>query len=118
MVVKQPYNIMDIQADAGIAFSLGAMAFSAYNVGIGHNSMTLHNFIVGFIVSTLTIIVIFVAQNCCVKGQAGPTIAIIYSNSLFCSILQIIFQGLIPTLPQILGAFVAFGGILLIIFYN
>ena len=109
------YGILDIQSDAGILFGIICAAITLYHFVIDHESVTLYNAILGFIISSMIMVCVFVAQNCTVKGLAGPTLAIIYSQSLFCTILQMIFQGIIPTVWQLLGALVAFSGIVLII---
>lgn len=45
------------------------------------------NLYIVFASSSLGMICWFVGQNCSVKGLAGPTIAIIYTNSFYTTLL-------------------------------
>ena len=98
MVKRENFGIGNIQADGGLMFGFLCGILTIYNFLTNNESLTINNILISFIVSSLLMIAVFVAQNCTVKGVAGPTIAIIYSQSLFCTILQVVFQGLVPSI--------------------
>jgi drug/metabolite transporter (DMT)-like permease len=117
MVRRDPaLGIMNISADAGLIFGISGAIITGINWANGHSSLTAWNFFISFIVSLLQMICVLVGQNCSVKGLAGPTIAIIYSQSLFCTLLQALFLGLLPSVSQLFAAALAFSGIIMIIF--
>lgn len=53
-----------------------------------------------------------------VKGLAGPTSAIIQTNSIVQTVLNAIFLQIIPTLMQTVGSFIAIGGVILLLLYK
>lgn len=82
----------------------------------GVESISFFNFKIVFFTASLGMLCWILGQNACVKGLAGPALAIIYTNCFFITILQITIQGLAPTLEQGLAALLTFGGIMMIIF--
>ena len=106
---------MDISADAAILVGVICGVITFVNWTLGNEDVTSHNLLVGLIASSLVMLCIVVSQNAMVKGLAGPTAAIVYSHSIYCTILQVIFLNLVPTIPQILAALISFGGMLIMI---
>ena len=116
---KRPtINVFNLTADTCILFSLIFSVISLFYVSSGEPSMTLKNFLIILMSSSLGTLCGYVGQNCSVKGIAGPTIALIYTSCFFTTGLQILFLGMIPTLVQILATMVTFTGILIIIFWK
>ena len=66
----------------------------------------------------MRLICAFVSLNCMVKGLAGPTSAIIQTNSIVQTAMNAIFLQIIPTLMQTAGSLVAIGGVILLLLYK
>ena len=115
---KLSLDLMNFASDSSLLFSLIYSIFSLYFFLIGHESISQMNFNILLVSSILMTLCSFVGTNCSVKGLAGPTIAIIYTQCFFTTALQVIFLGMIPTLAQLAATLVAFTGILIIIYYR
>ena len=110
------YKVHDITADIGFQFACCSLVLAIVFYFTGSQSINWDNFLIIFFTGILGMLCWILGQNACVKGLAGPALSIIYTNCFFITILQVVIQGLVPSLEQFLAALVTFGGILLIIF--
>ena len=85
---------------------------------MGTPSYTWYNFWINFLASLARMICAFVSLNCMVKGLAGPTSAIIQTNSIVQIIMNALFLAMIPTLMQAAGALIAIGGVVILILFK
>jgi drug/metabolite transporter (DMT)-like permease len=76
------YPPIDFSIDQGLFCGLFCLIFSTYYFFIGTESYTFYNLSVNFVASTMRMTCAIVSLNCMVKGLAGPTSAIIQTNSI------------------------------------
>ncbi len=83
MTRNKNYGVLNLTSDTGLLFTIICIGITLFNLLYGSESITLKNFGLIFVSSSLGMICWLVGQNCSVKGLAGPTIAIIYSGCFF-----------------------------------
>ncbi|TNV77840.1 hypothetical protein FGO68_gene10634 [Halteria grandinella] len=112
---RYEYSPMDFSIDGGLfcGIVLGVMAMG-YWVS-GNQGYTWHNFWVTFVSSTLQMITSVIALNAQVKGLAGPTSAIISTNSIIQTILNAIFLAVYPSYMQIIASGIAISGVIIMV---
>jgi drug/metabolite transporter (DMT)-like permease len=116
---KRPtIDVLNLTADTCLLFALIFSIITVFMVIKGHPSLTLRNFLIVLVTSSLQTLCAYIAQNCLVKGIAGPSIALIYTQCFFTTGFQVLFLKMIPTVAQLLATVLAFTGILIIIFWK
>ena len=116
MMRNAKFHVMSMTADFGLIFFLIAFSVSLFNLVSGSPSLNFQNFILALFVGSLGMTCWLVGQNACINGVVGPAVSIMYTACIFTTILQVTFLGIVPSINQICAGFVAFCGILIIIF--
>jgi uncharacterized membrane protein len=88
---------MGITADMGLIFAFMCAILCGYFYITGEESINLYNTSLIMFSSILGMLCWLVGQNACVRGVAGPALAIMYTGCFVTTLLQVIFLGLIPT---------------------
>ncbi len=115
---KLKYSPMDFSIDAGLFLGFIIFLISVYYYLIGHPSYTWYNFGVCFIASIFQMITAMVGLNAITRGLGGPTTAILQTQAVLGIIMNAIFLGFIPTLMQVFGSIIAFGGVATMLIFN
>lgn len=118
MVRKANYGAMNLSCDTGLMYVVISILLCCYFTLADFATMNLRNLGIMFCSGALLMGCWLVGCNCSVKGIAGPTIAIIYTSCFYTTLLQVIFQGLLPSMSQLAAAGMAFTGVLIIIFFK
>ena len=108
---KSGYGPLDFSIDAGLFIGFTLMLLATYFSVLGHPGYTWYNILVSFAASLLLMLTSVMGLFAMVKGLAGPTSAILSTNSIVQTLLSAVFLGLIPTLMQAIGSVIAVGGV-------
>lgn len=112
------YGPLDFSNDASLFCGIIIFLISVFYFMIGEPSYTCYNFGISFIAGSLITFTSLIGLNASVKGLGGPTSAILQTQAVFGTILNAVFLGMIPTLFQLFGTFLALSGVLIILVFK
>jgi uncharacterized membrane protein len=116
--LRHKYSPRDFNTDQGLLCGMFCLIASIIYYYRGTPSYTWYNLMVNFSASFMRMLCAFVSLNCMVKGLAGPTSALIQSNTVIQIGMNSLFLGLIPSLSQLCGSILTLSGVALLIFYR
>ena len=116
--LRHKYSPRDFNTDQGLFCGLFCLIASIIYFSLGTPSYTWYNLIINFAASFMRMLCAFVSLNCMVKGLAGPTSALIQSNTVIQIGMNSLFLGLIPTFSQLCGSLLTLFGAALLILYR
>jgi drug/metabolite transporter (DMT)-like permease len=116
--VTHKYSPRDFNTDQGLLTGMFCLIASIIYFYKGTPSYTWYNLMVNFAASFMRMLCASVALNCMVKGLAGPTSALIQSNTVIQIAMNSLFLGLIPSFSQLCGSILTLSGVALLILYR